>query len=701
MTITARAQYAPDAGLIKPFTTDAVVTVSSGDNARNIADRKTSTFWESANPLPDHFIRRHDLNIFLDQQTYDVNLPIDKAVDGNMNTKATIVVHDLVITFKKPRNLIFLSVKYQTNMPVSLIFYSADKKKVKTATLKPENNFRLTRTELNEKIAKIEIRSQEAFSIFEMAALKTQPTEFVLIDLKEPQPVGQIWARALNDKEIKKIEVLTGNDPDRLTPAFTIDPTAIPLIPYLLPTRENARFIKVVFTLPVKDYYKVKLWEFDVYDQYGPYGKPPAPNPSEATYGESFGINTVWGWGYNVYSDLIPKDKGPWVFDKITTLARIYHRLDWDINNPQQKPGYSDMGNGNGTKANSWLDWDREYDLWKKTGFDIDACIMFNNDFFPDTLWKKPYSEALDLGKAYASHFVRNRLISLIEVGNEPWNYDQHIYRRILNGFSDGAKSVSQVTVLPCAVQAYDPYSEANNYITHYLDKEALKKIDGLNTHVYNYIFDRKGNRKAVNPEDPRAEIWSVANLKKYMDVNMPGKAVYVTEFGYDSEGGGEDCTHPVCVSEHEQAIYGIRSALILFRLGIRQFYWYYFSNVAYTSFLHNRAGLTASSGSGFKKKESYYAFKTLYSEMKDFRFEKVIAENDDVFAYQFMNNNNDKVVIAWLPSTEEHHLHKWVAFPTNTTIKEIIPVTTDKKATFEQNRVYLSGTPVILKIIQ
>ncbi|RLD91755.1 MAG: hypothetical protein DRJ09_00200 [Bacteroidetes bacterium] len=694
-------QFNPDAGLVTPFTANATINTSSGNNKAFITDRNTNTYWESENPLPVNYIKRDDLNLFKSKNSFVASQNINYAVDGDINTKVTLQPQPLTIRFKKPEFIYFLSIKYQTEKTITLSITLASDS-IKTITLKPEKNYQLQKIALEKKIISITLTNSRPYNLFEIAGLYKPPVEYVLLDLNKPRPVGQIAIRALNDKQVSKIEVLGGNNKSTLHKLFTFNPTAIPLIPYLLNSEKNIRYIKIVFHLPMADYYKVKLWEVDVYNYYGPFGKPPDAKPARHTYGESFGINAFWGWGYNVYADQIPKDKGPGAFRELCSLVRNYHRLDWDIKTPGQSPDYENMEAREGTLATPWLDWDREYRQWKKEGFNIDATLLFNNNLFPDTLWSDPYRESFNLGKSFVTHFVKNKnFINQIEVGNEPWGYNAGTYQQILSGFADGAHETAKITILPCAVQAYDPFPDANHYIKRYLNKNNLQKIDGLNTHFYNYIFDKNGIQTAINPEDPRAEIWAVNNLIRYRDVNLPGKEIFVTEFGYDSDGGGETCTHSVCIPEKLQAIYGVRSALILQRLGVRQFYWYYFANVAYNSYLHNRSGLTSSSNAGFKKKESFYAFKKLFQQLNEYRFKKIVSENQTLYAYLFTDRMNNKKMIVWIPTYTNHFRHQWVTIPGGYSVKEITPVTDDPPIQIKGNKVFLSGNPVILKIIE
>lgn len=694
-------QYDPDAGLIIPFSENATITVSSGNNTKYITDRNKNSYWESENPLPANYIKRADLNLFKINNSFTVSQNISYAIDGDINTKVTLQPQPLIIRFNKPEFIYFLSIKYQADAAITLSI-DMDSSSFRSITLHPEKNYQLLKIRLEKKVKSITLTSSKPYSLFEIAGLHKLPVEYVLLDFNKPRPVGQIAIRALNDNQVSKIEVLGGNNKNALHQLFTFNPTAVPLIPYLLNAEKNIRYIKVVFHLPMVDYYKVKLWELDVYDYYGSYGAPQKARPSKYTYGESFGINAFWGWGYNVYADEIPKGKGANAYHNLCSLVRDYHRLDWDIKTPDQSPDYQNMETRKGTLTTPWLDWDREYRQWKKEGFTIDASILFNNDLFPDTLWIAPYRESFNFGKSFVTHFVKNKqFIDQIEVGNEPWGYNHDTYQKILSGFIDGAREKANVTILPCAVQAYNPFPDANHYIKQYVNKSNLQKIDGLNTHLYNYIFDQNGIQTALNPEDPRAEIWSVNNLIRYRDKNLPGKAIFVTEFGYDSDGGGETCTHSVCVSEKVQAIYGVRSALILQRLGVRQMYWYYFANVAYSSYLHNRSGLTSSSNAGFRKKKSFYAFKKLFEQLSEYHFQKILSENQTLYAYLFTDSLNNKIIIVWIPTYANHFQHKWVTIPGDYSVKEIVPLIDDPQVQMKGDKLFLSGNPIILKILE
>ena len=55
----------------------------------------------------------------------------------------------------------------------------------------------------------------------------------------------------------------------------------------------------------------------------------------------------------------------------------------------------------------------------------------------------------------------------------------------------------------------------------------------------------------------------------------MPGKPVWLTEWGWDAHLPGEPCIGIGCVSQHAQAVYAVRGLMILARKGVAQTHWW------------------------------------------------------------------------------------------------------------------------------
>lgn len=62
--------------------------------------------------------------------------------------------------------------------------------------------------------------------------------------------------------------------------------------------------------------------------------------------------------------------------------------------------------------------------------------------------------------------------------------------------------------------------------------------------------------------------------MMSWRDANMPGKPVWVTEWGWDAHLPEEACTITQCVSQHAQALYALRGLLVLARKGVGQTNW-------------------------------------------------------------------------------------------------------------------------------
>jgi serine/threonine-protein kinase ATR len=700
--------WQPDAGLNRPW--KAKLSASSGIDLQAVADENPENYWQSDNPLPFHYISVTGQNYFLEGHPFQMMIPNTEAdaaaFDGNQNTKVNVESGSLKLVLNHPVALKILTLKAENNDTISIVVHYSDGSG-RRLLYTPIQKFQLQNYPLGEhgKVAMVELKSKMPFGLFELAALKDLPTEYVQLDFEKVRKIGWIASRHLNAEGVKSIGVFTSIDGERWVHLLDLDPQAIPFLQIPLNRLASGRYVRVVFTLKMVDYKKAVLWEFAVYGKYGPYGRPPAAKVSDNDFEHAFGINTIWGWGYSVYSDRLKQGTGPAQFRSLTSQLRTYHRLDWDIRTPEQLPDYDAMAKGKGTLANSWLNWDKEYEYWQSLGYQIDASIMFKEPNFPDSLWKRPYDEAFAFGKRFGQHFGSGEkpLLARVEIGNEPWNYKKSVYQQLLAGMSLGIHSVSDMKVITCAIQAFAPNHESGNYIADYLTEENSRWIDGLNTHIYSYVYRKDGKRVAVMPEDRRSEVWSMANLVRYRDANLPGKTIDVTEFGFDASGGGEDCTHGECVSEIQQAVFGVRMAMLLWRLGASHFYWYFFANVDYSSFLHNRSGLCSSYRTGFQKKLAFMAFEKMQRLLGPYHFYKVLREDDEVYAYWFKNFKNGKqILMVWRPVKDVVVSPRWISLPISGQVIKIIPLIDGVKSPYDASsgtfKIKLSGSPVFIE---
>ncbi|MEO1263807.1 MAG: hypothetical protein AAFZ15_33675, partial [Bacteroidota bacterium] len=337
------------------------------------------------------------------------------------------------------------------------------------------------------------------------------------------------------------------------------------------------------------------------------------------------------------------------------------------------------------TPAKDWVNWDLEYNDWKKTGFDIQASLQFYR--FKHEEWKTPEQSAFNYAAAFASHFGSregNGLICTIEAGNEPWEYPADIYQKILKGTVKGVKTTDpDIEVFPCALQAADPEMEKTpifkNYIGARINADMAGQLDGVNSHVYSYVTGLDGKRKAVHPEHPLSTFWEINNMIRWRDQNMPGKKIYLSEWGWDHDGGGEDCTHDVCVSEKAAAAYAIRGVLIAARLGIERTTWYFHNNVKGPSSLYMRSGLLSSADAGFQKKKSFIGLQSLINHLGDSYFLKIIKEDENGWIYLFGDKFGQPTqVIGWLPISGDSQKETLVHIDLNHKVKNSILLDAD-----------------------
>lgn len=705
--ISAYSQVSRNAGLIVPYTQDAILTVSSGINKEFIRDGYAESFWESNNPLPNNFISSNEQNFFLKEENFEIVGDHNNyllAFDGNTDSKSDIKKGKTEIKLFTHKSIKFISLKFNVtdSLLIKLHFNDGTIKKLKYTQ---KSNYKLQKIEIkNNKILKsITLESNSDYQLFEIAAVDSELVEWVNFEFEKAVEIGYFSSKHLNGDGVISIEVFYSNNSRDWKKICNLNPTAVATIPILVQPEIFAKYLRIRFVLKPIAFNKAVLRDFAVYDKYGPFGKPSKSIPANKSWNESMGVNAIWGWGYGVPSSQLKNESGSKKFSRIGNLARSYHRLDWDISNAGDLPDFIRREQNADSLLSKWLNWKEEYGIWNENSMTIDACILFNNEYFHENKWLQAYSQAKTYGKQFGNFFVnQNQLVKTVEIGNEPWGYSKTKYRDILRGMSDGFKEVTpELIVLPCGLQAFDNRPENNNYLPDYLDTDV--NVDGLNTHIYSYIMDDQGQRVAINPEDVRSETWSVNNLKAWAKANNFTDDIYVTEFGFDSDGGGDDCIHSNCISDFQQAIYGVRQAMIFYRLGVKQFYWYYYANVDWISILHNRSGLVSSYKAGFQEKLSFKSFDYVNKSIGNLYFANIVSENKDVYCYSFADANGTiKAYITWRPTSENHKETKWVELPISENIKSInlVDLSTKEvsyKREIKKLKIALSGVPAIV----
>ena len=675
----------PDAGVVPSLTKQPSVTItatSSATSVQNVLDDNDSTHWMSSGCLPTFYFNRPDVNILLGAcesgmcrassvPRNDISGATDggayksghfsAVIDANGHTKAFFTVN-----VSAPLGIKLLTLDGVYNSRTDVIVRADNGTSDIVATLDKSNSYKAIQIwNINRTFHRIELRSDNDFVIREIAAIGPNGcTENVTVDLGHGRQVGKIRTRHwAGTHAAKAIDLKTSNDGKHWIMVQKLDPEALHAVTTTL-FPATVRYIQLVYYTELIDYKKVYCWEIDAWDENGRWGPKIVSKPQKHTLVSIFGVNGIWGWGHSMYSTGLNPGEGPWLYNAVASHARNYHNLGWDVTDPDNDPQYQKMAAGHGTQSKSWLNWDTEYGAWKNASLITDASIQFTNKSFPQTVWNNPEQAAYHYGYEFARHFgpsTGKNLIAAMEVGNEPWDYTANFYATILKGMSAGARSGDpSIKVLPGAFQADDKHS-TGNYIGTRVLPEVASNIDAINFHTYSYFNNEQGVRTGTFPEHRDSSFNSVRNIIRWKNTNMPNTPIWVTEWGWDASGGGEDCTVPECVDETAQALYGIRGLLILARHNVEKATWFFYANSGCTT-LYCRSGLTTSQRHDFAKKQVFLGFQTLLSIIGDKYFLGIFQEDDSAFVYMFgdsfrTQNSSATVDSVWLKTS---HLVAW-----------------------------------------
>lgn len=650
-------QWDPDAGIVTSWTKYPRVTVnvssSSGtSDPRSVVDDNDNTMWVSGSCLPSGFVGDPELNLFHglcdnNNLCFVSNSPdIYKATDGNPSyTVATINPgHDsseakLVISLPQPEVLMFLTVwgVYNHGTTKMSLFDSNNIRRDTRLLVSADSYKQISLTNISYAVAKVEFNSSQQFQIKEVAALGSKGCIAKLtLDLGDTRMIQTIRSRHWAGQNTASALKLKISEFGNSWISVDLDPNAVNAVVTRLSSLTRGRFIAFEYHLYPKSYNKVYLWEVDAWDENSIWGAKIPPKPQQYTMRSLLGVNGIWGWGNNKYSSSLQQGEGPTLYNAVASHARNYHNMDWDVLDPDNDPEYSEMGEGRGTNAKSWLNWDTEYRAWKTANLKVDVSVQFSN--FQQSRWDNLNASAFNYGKEFAKHFgsaAGNNLVDAVEVGNEPWSYDAAFYKDLLRSMSAGIRSVdSQIKVLPGAFQAHEKRS-SRNYIGTRIDAPIANNVSAINFHTYSYVSSYTGARMGVHPEHPESSFNSLTNMMRWRDVNLPSHPVWVTEWGWDAPSGTEACTFPECVTETAQAIYGLRGLLIFSRNAVDRVTWFFYANIQ-CDHLYCKSGLTGSPTTGFIKRPVFHAFKALLDFLGDYYFQYALNESQESYIYLF-----------------------------------------------------------------
>ncbi|MEO1052249.1 MAG: discoidin domain-containing protein [Bacteroidota bacterium] len=181
--------------------------------------------------------------------------------------------------------------------------------------------------------------------------------------------------------------------------------------------------------------------------------------------------------------------------------------------------------------------------------------------------------------------------------------------------------------------------------------------LDVINLHHYSNTSGVQGQgTQGISPEDDDLK----GRMKVYVDYRdryLPGKEVWITEFGYDTHPGSPQKA-PVIGSYSQEEVQGqwiIRSYLALAASGVEKASLYMLRDVNPNSATqYQTSGLTESKDSLWRPKPSWYYVYTMKNRLTGMKFDsEVMSGRSDVMIYKFNNPSRAEAAYAvWCPTS-------------------------------------------------
>ncbi len=323
----------------------------------------------------------------------------------------------------------------------------------------------------------------------------------------------------------------------------------------------------------------------------------------------------------------------------------------------------------------------------------IQGDYSFPSQWWTESDWGADAIERREAARAYALIFARtyapkasdcstcSSIVSVLEVGNEPWTYSQDVYHAVIEGMIDGIEEyyasdpTNKLKLLPAAFQAQHQensnpagfnYLDWKDYQGTRIPEDMKCYLHGTNLHPYsNDLADVGGGfynqRLTAEPEKSsssnaaESKYLFIKNAWKWGEENMPigSQHYYISEFGWDSEVPECPGLNVTGVGPEAQGLYISRAILMAGRTGAHRATAYEaIDNFASPcDFAYHSSGLWARSSGTVTEKESKKTIHKLIELVGDLRFHKSLVEsNGEEFAYILEDvNGNPTHMVGWL----------------------------------------------------
>jgi hypothetical protein len=182
---------------------------------------------------------------------------------------------------------------------------------------------------------------------------------------------------------------------------------------------------------------------------------------------------------------------------------------------------------------------------------------------------------------------------------------------------------------------------------------------DVINFHHYNNSAGKQHQAGKVVGISPEADSLKkrLEKLVRWRDLNLPGKEIWLSEFGWDTyESSSQAATgHSLYPEEVDmfylQAIWLVRGYLVGAASGIDRMFMYLANDLGEDG-LYRNCGLVYQD---LSPKLSWYYVSTLKHVLSGTRFTEVLnQQRDDIRVYRFQNDRTSREVLAiWCPTSD------------------------------------------------
>lgn len=191
--------------------------------------------------------------------------------------------------------------------------------------------------------------------------------------------------------------------------------------------------------------------------------------------------------------------------------------------------------------------------------------------------------------------------------------------------------------------------------IKHWADynRDGSVPFDVINVHHYSRA-DKKDGRVGISPEEDKLKE-RLQELVSYRNAAMPGKEVWITEFGYDTHPRSPQRA-PAIASYSQEEVQGqwlVRAYLAIAAAGVDRAAMYMLRDVNPAADVqYCTSGLTSSKETGWKLKPSWYYVYTLKNRLKGMHFVGG-AEKAGAMVYTFKNRSTGQgAYVVWSPTS-------------------------------------------------